>query len=272
MVLPDLLETGLKVVFCGTAVGERSARRKAYYAGPGNQFWDILAKTGLTPYRLHPEQYPALVQYGIGLTDLVKKRFGGDAALSSRDFDVEGFMAKVKRSSPIAIGFNGKKAAEVFFGRKVNYGRQKERIGDTAIFVLPSTSGAARGFWDAKHWHELAEFVGGARGSSPVAQDGGGVEGERRGRTITRKRVLRPSTRMPDSPYRVKTEDVGSDDMLLLTVSHESAPEKPIGVYKFRGSDIDGKRSIYFKAEQSGVGWKVRFVGVNPFSTVLAPG
>jgi TDG/mug DNA glycosylase family protein len=46
MVLPDLLQLGLKVVFCGTAVGDQSARRGAYYAGPGNQFWNILAETG----------------------------------------------------------------------------------------------------------------------------------------------------------------------------------------------------------------------------------
>lgn len=30
MVLPDVLETGMKVVFCGTAVGDKSARREAF--------------------------------------------------------------------------------------------------------------------------------------------------------------------------------------------------------------------------------------------------
>jgi TDG/mug DNA glycosylase family protein len=38
-VLPDVLKPGLKVVFCGTAVGNKSARASAYYAGRGNQFW-----------------------------------------------------------------------------------------------------------------------------------------------------------------------------------------------------------------------------------------
>ncbi len=55
--------------------------------------------------------------------------------------------------------FSGKRAAESFFGRPVVYGRQDEKIGETAIFVLPSTSGAARRYWDEAHWRGLAHFV-----------------------------------------------------------------------------------------------------------------
>ncbi len=160
MVLPDLLQPCLKVVFCGSAVGDRSAQRQAYYAGPGNRFWDILAETGLTPYRFSPEQYPSLLEYRIGLTDLVKRRSGQDVQLSAGDFDVAGFGAKIEKHAPKAVGFNGKKAAQQFFAStSVEYGRQKVKIGTTALFVLPSTSGAARGFWDPKYWFQLAEFA-----------------------------------------------------------------------------------------------------------------
>jgi TDG/mug DNA glycosylase family protein len=160
MVLPDLLRPGLKVVFCGTAVGERSAQRGAYYAGPGNRFWDILADTGLTPHRFTPEQYPSLLKFRIGLTDLVKGRSGQDVHLSAGDFDVSGFREKIEKYAPKAVGFNGKKAAQLFLASpSVEYGHQKEPIGPTALFVLPSTSGAARGFWDPKYWFQLAEFV-----------------------------------------------------------------------------------------------------------------
>ncbi len=51
-VLLDLLRPGLRVVFCGTAAGAVSAAKGAYYAGPGNRFWPMLAKTGLTPRQL----------------------------------------------------------------------------------------------------------------------------------------------------------------------------------------------------------------------------
>lgn len=160
MVLKDVLSHGMRVVFCGTAVGDRSAQRGAYYAGPGNQFWHILAETALTPSQLQPEQYPLLSKFGIGLTDLVKNRAGRDTVLSAKDFDVAGFRAKIEEFAPMAVGFNGKKAADVYFGRTgIEYGRQGDRIGATTLFVLPSTSGAARGYWDPRYWRELARFV-----------------------------------------------------------------------------------------------------------------
>jgi len=56
MVLPDVLAPGLAIVFCGTAVGTVSARRRAYYAGPGNAFWPTLHRVGLTPRQLLPEE------------------------------------------------------------------------------------------------------------------------------------------------------------------------------------------------------------------------
>ena len=40
--LPDILQPNLKVVFCGTAAGDASAKKRAYYAGPGNRFWKTL--------------------------------------------------------------------------------------------------------------------------------------------------------------------------------------------------------------------------------------
>ena len=168
MVLPDVLQMGLSVVFCGTAVSDRSAQRGAYYAGTGNRFWEILAESGLTPHRLYPEEFRSLLVYRIGLTDLVKRRSGQDVHLLAGDFDSPGFRAKIAKYAPKAVGFNGKKAAKIFFDtNKISYGQQKERIGETAIFVLPSTSGAARGYWDPKHWQELAVFIAEDENASP---------------------------------------------------------------------------------------------------------
>jgi TDG/mug DNA glycosylase family protein len=63
-VLPDLLQPGLRVVFCGTAVGRQSAAVGAYYAHPNNRFWRILYQTGLTPLLLEPHQFRDLPSYG----------------------------------------------------------------------------------------------------------------------------------------------------------------------------------------------------------------
>jgi len=91
-VLPDLLLPGLRVVFCGTAAGTVSALRGAYYAGPGNRFWATLAATGLTPRRLAPEEFPQLLRFAIGLTDLAKSVSGADVDLPHHAFDPTGLV------------------------------------------------------------------------------------------------------------------------------------------------------------------------------------
>ena len=45
-ILPDVLQPGLALVFCGTAAGKRSAAERAYYAHPGNMFWRALPAGG----------------------------------------------------------------------------------------------------------------------------------------------------------------------------------------------------------------------------------
>lgn len=71
--LPDYLTPGLKVVFVGTAAGERSAARGHYYSGRGNRFWELLWAVGLTSDRmLIPEHDAQILDYGVGLTDLVQ--------------------------------------------------------------------------------------------------------------------------------------------------------------------------------------------------------
>ena len=159
-ILPDVLRRDLRAVISGTAAGKASARRRAYYAGPGNKFWQSLRRVGLTPHVLKPQEFRELLGHGIGLTDLVKRVSGADRDLRRGHFDAEGFRKKILRVRPRAVAFNGKRAAEAFLGRPVRYGFQKERIGRAAIFVLPSTSGAASGFWDEAYWRKFAQFVG----------------------------------------------------------------------------------------------------------------
>lgn len=160
--LPDVLQPGLSVVFCGSAAGERSAALGAYYAGPGNSFWLTLHSVGLTPRLLAPSEFRTLPSYGIGLTDIAKFRAGADSLLVAGDFDVASFCDKIEQFAPRAIAFNGKKAASVFFGcgtRDVSIGLQSTQIGGTQVWVLPSTSGSARGFWDTRPWHGLAKSL-----------------------------------------------------------------------------------------------------------------
>ncbi len=160
VVLPDVLAPELSVVFCGTAAGRASARVGAYYAGPGNRFWDILFSLDITPDRLRPDEFHRVLEYGIGLTDIAKTASGSDAEIPRGVYDVAGFVEKMQFYMPRAIAFNGKNAAKTYLGRSsVDYGQQPETLAGAVLFVLPSTSGAARGWWDEECWRDVAEFI-----------------------------------------------------------------------------------------------------------------
>ena len=158
-VLPDVLRPDLGLLICGMAPGPLSAATGTYYAGNGNRFWRTLHETGLTPRQLAPEEFATLTEYGIGLTDLVKHASGTDSDLNQEDFDVQGFWQKVLSISPSVLAFNGKKAAKIALDQSdVDYGYQAEPLAGTVVFVLPSTSGNARRYWDIRHWLECARL------------------------------------------------------------------------------------------------------------------
>ncbi len=154
--LRDVLEPGMRVVFCGTAPGTASARAGAYYAGPGNSFWKTLHRTGLTPVELEPAEFGQLQGYGIGLTDICKVLHGSDEEVGTVEFDVDGLRARIAEAEPTYLAFNGKNAARSALERGVEPGPQDEQIGGAAVWVLPSTSGRARRYWDIGPWQELA--------------------------------------------------------------------------------------------------------------------
>lgn len=158
MILPDVLSDNLKVIFCGTAAGKESADREAYYAGPGNKFYKTLFNGGFTNQLLQPEEYRNLLEFGIGLTDVAKYVYGNDNQIKHTDYDPDAFIAKIENYKPEWVCFNGKEAASRVVGlktSKLNYGLLEQKIGTTKLFLAPSTSGSANGYWDVKYWKEL---------------------------------------------------------------------------------------------------------------------
>jgi len=161
-ILPDLLAENLDLVICGTAAGAVSAARGAYYAGPGNRFWPVLAETGLTPRRFRPEEFHDLLALGIGLTDVCKTQSGQDQSLPRHGFDRLRLRAAMVRFRPRLLAFNSKRAASEFFGLptgRLSYGLQPETEGLPPVMVLPSTSGLACRAWNAAPWHAMATRV-----------------------------------------------------------------------------------------------------------------
>jgi TDG/mug DNA glycosylase family protein len=160
--VPDLLAPGLRLVFCGTALGRKSAEQRAYYANPTNLFWRTLHEVGLTPERMAPTDYARLLAHGIGLTDLAKHHFGNDAELPGEALDREALREKILLYRPAILAFTSKTGASHFLDRptgRIALGEQSERIGKTRLFVLPSPSGSGRRYWDIAVWEDLAALV-----------------------------------------------------------------------------------------------------------------
>ena len=119
----------------------------------------MLHDVGLTPRVLQPAEFGELLEFGIGLTDVAKHAIGGDAGLVRADFDGAAVIEKVERFAPRVLAFVGKRAAREVLGTSGGYGEQGSTIGSSAVWILPSTSGAARGFWAVRPWRGLAEAL-----------------------------------------------------------------------------------------------------------------
>jgi double-stranded uracil-DNA glycosylase len=142
--VPDILGPGLSVVFCGINPGRRSAAAAQNFANPRNDFWRLLHEAGFTPRRLLPSEQHQLLAHGCGITNAADRPTRGSGDLRRADF--AGAAARLERLCvelhPRFIGFVGKEAWRGAFGLRAALGLQPQRLGDTALFVLPSTSPA----------------------------------------------------------------------------------------------------------------------------------
>jgi len=132
------------IVFCGINPGFRSAAAAAHFVNPRNDFWRLLAAAGLTPRVLRPEEQWALLELGYGLTNAAYRTTKGSSDLRRGDFAGSGGrLERIARGlRPRTIAFVGKAAYEGAFRERPALGRQGRRLGDTILFVLPSTSPA----------------------------------------------------------------------------------------------------------------------------------
>ncbi len=156
----DILKPNLQVVFCSIAGSDRKGSQFGlYYPDYRNRFWAVLHRIGLTPRLFTPKECRILPRYGIGLTALAVNGSGAASNPVASQFDIKGLHRKIQKLSPSTVAFNGKRAAEEFYGYSVHYGPQPEPVRATTLFVLPSTSGIARRYWNEGYWRELADFV-----------------------------------------------------------------------------------------------------------------
>ncbi|WP_087734352.1 G/U mismatch-specific DNA glycosylase [Paraburkholderia piptadeniae] len=147
--LPDILEAGLSVVFCGINPGLRAAATGHHFAGRGNRFWRVLHLAGFTPDELSPDNDRMLLQYGCGLTAVVARPTARADELSRSEIRdaAAGFEKKIECHAPRNIAFLGKMAiAGITGSRNIQWGLQTAAFGGAQVWVLPNPSGLNRSF------------------------------------------------------------------------------------------------------------------------------
>jgi len=147
-----------------------SAAAAAHFANPRNDFWRLLYEAGFTPRLVRPDEQFEVTTWGIGLTNAALRTTPGSSDLRKADF--VGAAERLERIAtelhPGAFGFVGKEAYRGTFGERPEHGLQERRLGDTLLFVLPSTSpaNAAVPYAERLRWFRaLRELVSRASGS-----------------------------------------------------------------------------------------------------------
>ena len=69
--IPDVIAPGLDVLFVGINPSLYSAAVGHHFARPGNRFWPTLHASGLTPRLVSAFEDRQLLQWGLGVTNIV---------------------------------------------------------------------------------------------------------------------------------------------------------------------------------------------------------
>ncbi|XP_043476954.1 G/T mismatch-specific thymine DNA glycosylase-like [Leptopilina heterotoma] len=150
--LPDYLKMDLDIVFVGINPSLTAAYRGRYYAGPGNHFYKLLHESGLVSNFINFEEDEQLLNYGIGLTNIVDRATRSSADLTRTEIKQGSIIIrkKLQQFKPKIAVFNGRCIYDVFASKTGKsdfyFGLQPERIDDTAIWVVPSSSARCSNF------------------------------------------------------------------------------------------------------------------------------
>ncbi len=141
----DLVQADLSVVFCGINPGTRSGELGQHFARPGNRFWKVLHGAGFTQSLIAPSEQHRLLEYGIGITNLVARtsRAASELTVDELRAGAQALDRKVAALRPSWVAVLGVSAYRVAFRRpRASIGRQTETIGgDSGLWLLPNPSG-----------------------------------------------------------------------------------------------------------------------------------
>ncbi len=142
--VPDVIASGLHVLFCGINPGLYTAAVGHHFARPGNRFWPALFAAGFTDRLVSPFDERELLKSGYGITNVVMRATASADQLSHEELRQGGkqLTAKVRRYRPSFLAVLGVGAYRAAWERPTAViGAQEETIGETVVWVLPNPSG-----------------------------------------------------------------------------------------------------------------------------------
>ena len=161
----DLLRPDLKFLFCGYNPSLRSGATGCHYAHPGNRFWRVLCAAGITERLYKPEEDEALLEEGIGFTNLCPRPTRRADELTREEIlaGSDALRTTLERLKPQAVAYTGIGVYKWFRRTsKVGWDVQTEpAVVGVVDVVVPSPSGLNRMVFDelVEHYRVLAPFV-----------------------------------------------------------------------------------------------------------------
>jgi len=142
--LRDVIAPRLRVLFCGINPGLYSTAVGHHFGRPGNRFWKALHASGFTPRLFSPREDAALLDFGIGITNLCPRTTASADELQAAELERGGreLVAKARRYRPRMVAILGIGAYRAGFGRPdAILGGQDEPTAQALTWVLPNPSG-----------------------------------------------------------------------------------------------------------------------------------
>lgn len=156
--LKDRIRPGLRILFVGINPGVRSAMTGHHFAGYSNRFWKLLNESGLSPEPITYEDDVRLLQWGLGITNLIARPSPGIDDLEPAEY-VAGWRIlerKIRRYRPEVVALVGVtvfRAILPLLGTSDQADRATKAVGPKRItihgarlFVLPNPSGRNANF------------------------------------------------------------------------------------------------------------------------------
>jgi TDG/mug DNA glycosylase family protein len=196
--LADRVRPGVRILFVGINPGVRSALTNHHFAGHSNRFWKVLFDAGLVSEPVTFLDDDRLPEWGLGVTNLIRRPTPGIDALEREEYDagLAQLRRKVRRWKPRVVAFLGITLYRFVFSiparTSIAPGEQCERFEGARVFALPNPSGRNATFSYTEMVDAFASLEGAAR--EGAAGQGGSSERRAMGLGVAQdpRRQVRP--------------------------------------------------------------------------------